>query len=103
MQSGNVLIYFKEEQTSEDRPVPQIRAELDVLENSGSTWLCNALLYGRIDDNEDEWTLPGSPESSLAAHNFPPPGGRRMLAPTSPGGRSPPPFNIDSQAYFGVP
>lgn len=106
MQSGTVLIYFKEEQTSEDRPVHQIRAELDVLENSGSTWLCNALLYGRIDDDEDDWTLQGSPGSSMPtpmSPNFPaPPGQRQMLAPTSPGGRSPPPFNID-QAYYGVP
>ncbi|KAF2867194.1 hypothetical protein BDV95DRAFT_598314 [Massariosphaeria phaeospora] len=105
MQNGNVLIYFKEEQISEDRPLPQIRADLDVLENSGSTWLSNALLYGRIDDNEDDWTLPGSPESSGPSHSFShtnPPGQRRMLSPTSPGGISPPPFNID-QAYFGVP
>jgi hypothetical protein len=107
MQSGNVLIYFKEEQASEDRPMPQLRCDLEVLENAGSTWLSNALLYGRIDDNEDEWTLPGSPESSVPSHalspNFPPSHSqRRMLSPTSPGGRSPPPFNID-QAYFGVP
>lgn len=107
MQTGNVLIYFKEEQLSEDRPVPQIRCDLDILENSGSTWLSNALLYGRIDDNEDEWTLPGSPESSMPSNTFPPtnfpqpPGQRRMLSPTD-GGISPPPFNID-QAYFGVP
>jgi hypothetical protein len=103
MQTGTVLIYFKEEQSSDDRPIPQLRAELDVLENSGSTWLSNALLYGRIDDNEDDdWSLP---ESSSAAQspNFPTPpaGGRRMLAPTS-GGRSPPPFDID-QTYYGVP
>jgi hypothetical protein len=103
MQTGNVLIYFKEEQHSEDRPIPQIRCDLEVLENSGSTWLSNALLYGRIDDNEDEWTLPGSPESSVPSHGFShPPGQRKMLSPTSPGGKSPPPFNID-QAYFGVP
>ncbi|KAF2109298.1 hypothetical protein BDV96DRAFT_652145 [Lophiotrema nucula] len=107
MKSGNVLIYFKEEQMSEDRPVPQIRCDLDVLENSGSTWLSNALLYGRIDDNEDEWTLPGSPETSMPGHGFLPntmhAGQRRMLGPTSPGGMSPPPFNIDGQQYFGVP
>lgn len=108
MQDGNVLIYFKEEQVSEDRPVAQIRAHLDVLENSGSTWLSNALLYGRIDDNEDEWVLDGSPEAStssygFSSHGFPePPGQRRMLGPTSPGGKSPPPFSID-QTYFGVP
>lgn len=108
MQTGNVLIYFKEEQSSEDRPVPQIRCDLETLENSGSTWLSNALLYGRIDDNEDEWTLPGSPESSVPSHGFShssfphPPGQRKMLSPSTPGARSPPPFNLD-QAYFGVP
>jgi len=103
MQSGNVLIYFKEEQVNDERPVPQIRAELDVLENSGSTWLSNALLYGRIDDNDDDWSLPESSTSAAQSPNFPVPpgGGRRMLAPTS-GGRSPPPFDID-QTYYGVP
>ncbi|KAF2476439.1 uncharacterized protein BDR25DRAFT_339446 [Lindgomyces ingoldianus] len=104
MQSGNVLIYFTEEQVSEDRPVPQIRADLETLEKSGSTWLSNALLYGRIDDNEDEWTLPGSPESSVGPSQFPGAGQgqRRMLGPTSPGGRSPPPFNIDQAYYRGT-
>ncbi|KAF2007325.1 hypothetical protein P154DRAFT_558605 [Amniculicola lignicola CBS 123094] len=105
MKTGNVLIYFKEEQISEDRPVPQIHAHLDVLENSGSTWLSNALLYGRIDDNEDEWTLPGSPDTSFPANVGYALGQRRMLSPTSPGGRSPPPFNIDRDqaSYYGVP
>jgi hypothetical protein len=108
MQTGNVLIFFKEEQTSEDRPRPQLRCDLDILENCGSTWLSNALLYGRIDDNEDEWVLPDRPESSIPTHSFharnspQPSGQRRMLAPTSPGGMSPPPFDID-QHYFGVP
>ena len=37
MQHGSVLIYFKEEQVDEDRPVPSIRADLEVLQNSGST------------------------------------------------------------------
>jgi hypothetical protein len=105
MQNGSVLIYFTEEQVSEDRPIPQIRADLDVLENCGSTWISNALLYGRIDDNDDEWSLPGSPESSGSRLNYPPinqsSGARRMLGPTSPGG-SVSTFNID-QAYFGVP
>ncbi|KAJ4293088.1 hypothetical protein N0V90_008370 [Kalmusia sp. IMI 367209] len=106
MQTGNVLIYFKEEQMHEDRPLPQIRADLEVLENSGSTWISNALLYGRIDENDD-WTLAGSPESSVPRQsfspNFPaPPGQRHMLAAVSPAGMSPPPFNID-QTYYGVP
>ncbi|KAJ4358384.1 uncharacterized protein N0V89_002966 [Didymosphaeria variabile] len=105
LQDGNVLIYFTEEQIDEDRPLPQIRAELDVLENCGSTWLNNALLYGRIDDNDD-WTLEDSAESSRQSFtpHFPlPPGQRQMLAPVSPGGMSsPPPFNIN-QTYYGVP
>lgn len=103
MQTGNVLVYFKEEQQSEDKPVPQIRCDFDVLESSGSTWLSNALLYGRIDEDEDEWTMAGSPESSHPNRGLPQAQEyRRMLAPTDPGGRSPPPFTID-QAYFGVP
>ena len=106
MQKGNVLIYFKEEQISEDRPIPQLRCDLETLESSGSTWLSNALLYGRIDDNEDDWAY--APESSSAGNgyaspNFPqPPNQRRMLGPTALGGRSPPPFDID-QPFFGVP
>ncbi|KAF2192711.1 hypothetical protein K469DRAFT_731177 [Zopfia rhizophila CBS 207.26] len=102
MQSGNVLIYFKEEQLSEDRPVPQIRADLDVLENSGSTWLSNALLYGRIDDNEDEWTLPGSPESSTVSNHFPGPLRKGQGQTLSPIARQPHPFSMN-QPYFGVP
>jgi hypothetical protein len=98
MQHGSVLIYFKEEQADEDRPVPSIRAELDVLQNSGSTWLSNALLYSQIDDNDvDDWALSestSSPSQSFSP-NFPQPAQRRMLGPTSPGGRSPPPFDID--------
>lgn len=107
MQSGTVLIYFKEEQIDEDRPIPNIRAELEVLQNSRSTWLSNALMYGRIDESDtDDWALPTSPEShSSSSQNFSPnyaqPGQRKMLAPTSPGGRSPPPFDID-QTYGGL-
>jgi hypothetical protein len=98
MQHGSVLIYFKEEQVDEDRPVPSIRADLEVLQNSGSTWLSNALLYGQIDDNDvDDWALSESASSPSQpfSPNFPQPAQRRMLGPTSPGGRSPPPFDID--------
>jgi hypothetical protein len=52
MHSGSVLIYFKEEQQDEEQPIPSIRAELDVLKQSGSTWLNNALLIGQMDDND---------------------------------------------------
>lgn len=98
MQHGSVLIYFKEEQVDDDRPVPSIRAELEVLQNSGSTWLNNTLLYSQIEDNEvEDWTLSESASSSSQrfSPNFLQPSQRRMLRPTSPGGRSPPPFDID--------
>lgn len=122
MNSGSVLIYFTEEQGDEDIPIPSIRAELNVLESSGSTWLSNALLYGRIDDDDDEWTLPTSPESSTSQqHSYLNPDShhqrtspqqqqdlrnpnshhQRMLRPTSPAGRSPPAWDID-QSYDGI-
>ena len=104
MQHGSVLIYFKEEQVDDDRPVPSIRAELEVLQNSGSTWLNNTLLYSQIDDNDvEDWTLSESASSSSQrfSPNFPQPSQRRMLGPTSPGGRSPPPFDID-QAHTSI-
>ncbi|KAF1841717.1 uncharacterized protein K460DRAFT_291524 [Cucurbitaria berberidis CBS 394.84] len=108
MQNGSVLIYFKEEQVDEDRPTPSIRAELDVLENSGSIWLSNVLLHGRVDEDDehvDEWALPNSPDSLMPSQNFSPnypqPGQQRMLSPTSLGGRSPPPFDID-QTYASM-
>jgi hypothetical protein len=104
MSSGSVHIYFKEEQIDDERPLPSIRAELETLENSGSPWLRNALLYMRTDDNDDDWALPTNPESSMASHHYSPydnPRHPRMLGPTSPGGRSPPPFDID-QAYDGI-
>ncbi|KAF1838827.1 hypothetical protein BDW02DRAFT_338733 [Decorospora gaudefroyi] len=104
MQSGSVLIFFKEEQVDEDHPIPSIRAELEVLQNSGSTWLSNALAYGQIDNNDiDDWDLSESASSPLQSlsPNYPQSTQRRMLGPTSPGGRSPPPFDID-QTYAGI-
>jgi hypothetical protein len=101
MSSGSVLIYFKEEQADDERPLPSIRAELDLLENSGSTWLKELLLRSREDDSEDDWALPSMPESSLYSRYDDEPATRRMLGPTSPGGRSPPPFDID-QSYDGI-
>jgi hypothetical protein len=98
MQNGSVLIYFKEEQVDEDHPIPSIRAELEVLQNSGSTWLSNALLYGQIDDNDvDDWALSESPSSPSYqfSPNYPHPSQRRMLGPSSPGRMSPPPFDIE--------
>ncbi|PVI05003.1 hypothetical protein DM02DRAFT_668700 [Periconia macrospinosa] len=110
MQSGTVLIYFKEEQVNEDRPVPQLRAEFEVLENCGSTWINNALLYGRLEDadiEDEEWMYEARRQSSLSPQsvspNFPRPPGGRMLGPTSPSGlSSPPSLHIDQQ-YWGVP
>lgn len=103
MQHGSVLIYFKEEQMDEDRPTPSMRAELEVLQNAGSTWLNNTLRYSQIDDNDvDEWSLPGSANAPPERFptNLPPP--TRMLRPTSPGGISPPPpFNIE-QAHSSM-
>jgi hypothetical protein len=104
MGTGGVLIYFKEEQMDDERPLPSIRAKLDVLENSGSTWLKEMLHHSREEDSDDGWALPSMPESSTSPqdysqyHNQP---RRRMLGPTSPGGRSPPPFDID-QSYDGI-
>jgi hypothetical protein len=101
MSSGSVYIYFKEEQANDDYPLPSIRAELDILENSESTWLRETLQYSREDDNDDDWALPSMPESSQYFRYDDEPTNRRMLRPTSPGGRSPPPLDID-QSYDGI-
>ncbi|KAH4352362.1 hypothetical protein HBH98_020050 [Parastagonospora nodorum] len=104
MSTGSVLIYFKEEQMDHERPLPSIRARLDVLENSGSTWLKETLHYFRIDDSDDGWALPSMSESSMSPRDYPQhhdQSSRRMLGPTSPGGRSPPPFDID-QLHDGI-
>ncbi|KAL5115957.1 hypothetical protein ACEQ8H_006179 [Pleosporales sp. CAS-2024a] len=102
LSTGSVLIFFKEEQVDDERPLPSIRARLDVLENSGSTWLKQTLNYSRIADSDDAWALPTMSELSAAPHDYShyPEPRRRMLRPTSPGGRSPPPFDID-QSYDG--
>jgi hypothetical protein len=104
MSTGSVLIYFKEEQADGERPLPSIRARLDVLENSGSIWLKAALQNSIIDDSDDGWALPSMPEGSMSPQNYPQyhdETRRRMLRPTSAGGRSPPPFDID-QSYDGI-
>ena len=101
MQDGNVLIYFKEEQPLNGPPVPQIRCDFETLQNAGSTWLNNALLYGQIDENEDEWTLPGSPgESSTAS----PSTSTSRSHAISPNFRhAGPPMGGMEEAYYGVP
>ena len=93
MHNGSVLIYFKEEQLDEEHPVPSLRAELDVLQSSGSSWLINALMMGRLDEDEDDWALTAADEflAPLPQHPYE----RRMLAPTTLSGMSPPPMDID--------
>ena len=49
LQSGSVLVFFKQEQAPDEVPRPQLRADLATLEKAGSTWLTNALRYGRIE------------------------------------------------------
>lgn len=93
MHNGSVLIYFKEEQLDEDHPVPSIRAELNVLQSSGSSWLNNALMMGRLDEDEDEWALTAADEFMAPSRQYAP--DRRMLGPTALGGMSPPPLDID--------
>ena len=97
MRSGSVLIYFKEEQLNENHPVPSIRAELDILQNSGSSWLINALMIGRLEEDEDEddddWaTSPADEPTMLPQRNT---YDTRMLSPTALGGMSPLPLDID--------
>jgi hypothetical protein len=105
MSNGSVYIYFKEEQVDDEHPLPSIRAKLDVLENSGSPWLRNALLYMRNVDHDDDWALPNNSGSSIPSyydsHHDDQPRHPRMLGPTSPGGRTPPPFDID-HSYDGM-
>ena len=83
MHNGSVLVYFKEEQLDDGQPVPSIRAELDVIRSSGSTWLNNALMMGRLDEDEDDWTSAAIDEFMVPTGH-----GRRLLAPISLGGMS---------------
>ena len=89
MHNGSVLVYFKEEQLDDGQPVPSIRAELDVIRSSGSTWLNNALMMGRLDEDEDDWTSAAIDEFMVPTGR-----GRRLLSPISLGGMSPPPLDI---------
>lgn len=93
MHKGSVLIYFKEEQLQEDHPVPSIRAEVEVLQKSGSSWLTNALMMGRLDEDEDDWALSAADELMMPTQHYAQ--DRRMLGPTALDGLSPPPLNID--------
>lgn len=106
MHNGSVLIYFKEEQMNGDQPLPSIRADYEVLWSSGSMWLENALAMGQL-DSEKEWSfeVASSRASSMSPQGYhadsPQSARKRMLGPTSPMGRSPPPFDID-QSYSGM-
>lgn len=93
MHNGSVLIYFKEEQMDDSQPVPSLRAELDILRNSGSTWLNNALMMGRLDGDEDDWRSSAIEEFMIPVQ--PNAYGKRLLTPTSLGGLPPPPLDID--------
>lgn len=92
MQSGSVLIYFKEEQIDDQYPLPSIRAELDVLQNSGSTWLQSVLSFGCIDEDANDWTLPRESDLPVFTTSYSRSGSqvgsRHMLGPSSPPGRS---------------
>lgn len=90
MHNGSVLVYFKEEQLDDGQPVPSIRAELNVIRSSGSTWLNNALMMGRLDEDEDDWT-----SAAIDEYMIPTGPSRKLLAPISLGGLSPPPLDID--------
>jgi hypothetical protein len=78
MHNGSVLIYFK---------------ELEVLQSSGSSWLNNALMMGRLDEDEDDWALTAADELLMPSQQYS--HERRMLGPTALGGMSPPPLDID--------
>lgn len=93
MHNGSVLIYFKEEQLDQDHPVPSIRAELGVLQSSGSSWLSNALTMGCLDGDEDDWALTAGDDFMVPSGQYTYDG--RMLGPTALGGMSPPPLDID--------
>lgn len=97
MHNGGVLIYFKEEQMDEDHPVPSIRAELEVLQSSGSSWLTNALMMGHLDDDEDDWALTAADDFMAPPQQYG--RDRRMLGPTALGGMSPPPLDIDHVSF----
>ena len=105
MQTGSVLIFFKEEQVDENRPTPSLRADLELLEFSGSTWLSSALHYGRIEDSDvDEWILPNTPDSMRPTQHFPQisqPRPRKLLPPTALGGKLTPPSDPE-RAYSGI-
>lgn len=103
MQRGEVLIHLGEQKIHDDHPVPTIRAELQVLESSGSTWLTNTLAMGRIEDDYiNDWELPNISDSWIqhkhASTTFDPPKQPKTRGPTTPGGVSLPPFAID-QTY----
>ena len=66
MQTGSVLVFFKDEQDNDYQSMPQLRVRLEALENCGSSWLNNALRYGKMDLFEDEIT----PSMSLKSNSI---------------------------------
>ncbi len=86
--------------------MPSLRADLEVLEYSGSTWLSSALHYGKIEDSDvDEWSLPRSPDSLKPPQYFPSqssqPGPRKLLTPSASGGKLPSNFD-QSRGYTSI-
>ena len=71
MQTGSVLVFFKDEQDNDYQSIPQLRVRLDALENCGSTWLNNTLRYGKMDIFEDEMTPSMSLESNSVTARHP--------------------------------
>jgi hypothetical protein len=96
MHNGSVLIYFKEEQLDDDHPIPSIRAELGVLQSSGSSWLLNALMMGRLDEDENDWALTAADDFMTPPQQYA--HDRRRLGPTMLDGPSPPPLDIDQMS-----
>ncbi|CBX95090.1 hypothetical protein IAQ61_009803 [Plenodomus lingam] len=106
MQTGEVLIHLGGQQFEDDLPVPTIRADLQVLQDSGSTWLTNTLAMGRIEDDDiSDWELSNDSGSWLQNELPPPsfnqPKRHKMLRPALPGKTYPQPFAND-QGHSGV-
>jgi len=71
MQTGSVLVFFKDEQDNDYQSMPQLRVRLEALESCGSTWLNNALRYGKMDLFEDEMASTMSLESNSITTRHP--------------------------------
>lgn len=95
MHNGSVLIYFKEEQLDEAQPIPSIHAELHVLQDSGSSWLTNALIMGRLDEDEHDWAMAAAGDFMAPQQHA---RDRGVFGPTALDGLSPPLLDIDDNS-----